>query len=495
MWLSCTPNHCVDVQRVLVAWSQWSHYYNLNHRCLFSLPILSLTSTLLPAIYSLLDAGNDKLNGSGSFMTSFASPAAGYSRFHAIVSATPRDGGGPPVISKELFRPSSWGESVQGTKRKRDLNDSGSADKALRRANHNEQPANYEDRQQLLDALKDRFKQSSQVDFHGSYEMMDSEVTHKQRIQTVTHEIWKTTGYRFTVKDHPHINNGHKTRFWCSQDEAHRSKPSKAARVAQIIPKPRVTTGGDIMAKPRYPCRSRLLISSRDSNKPGVRIITVRMHHHVAHEPYIDSSLPPEVAQGIWESFGWINGCHTFGPGSLGATGQSTGQSYIAPQLVAPPTSASAVEREDTERVPADDEPYDDDNDSEPPMDSLPPPSIEPSLGEKQQHVQQKDSPPITSPTLSTDTPPVLDPDKYHRRMRAHITNIRDFCDGLEYQLQFNDTRMLQVVETEGASFLRLVEDCLRKEGRLVTTEDSLLSDHGSPESDVTPAGPSADER
>ena len=215
----------------------------------------------------------------------------------------------------------------------------------------------------------------------------------------------------------------------------------------------------------------------------------MRMHHHVAHEPYIDSSLPPEVAQGIWESFGWINGSHTAGPG-----GQSTGLSYVPPQLVVPPTSASAVEREDTECVPVDEEPYDDDNDSEPPMDSLPLPSIEPSSGEKQQNEQQKDSPPVTSPASDTDPAPVLDPDKYHRRMRAHITNIRDFCDGLEYQLQFNDTRMLQVVETEGASFLRLVEDCLRKEGRLVTTEDSLLSDHGSPESAVTPAGPGVDE-
>lgn len=215
----------------------------------------------------------------------------------------------------------------------------------------------------------------------------------------------------------------------------------------------------------------------------------MRMHHHVAHEPYIDSSLPPEVAQGIWESFGWINSYHT------GATGQSTGLSYVAPQFIVPPTSASPVEREDTERVSVDEEPYDDGNDSDPPMDSLPLPPIEPSLVEKQQYAQQKDSPPIPSPTSGTVPAPVLDPDKYHRRMRAHITNIRDFCDGLEYQLQFNDTRMLQVVETEGASFLRLVEDCLRKEGRLVTTEDSLLSDHGSPESAATPSDPCVDER
>jgi hypothetical protein len=66
-----------------------------------------------------------------------------------------------------------------------------------------------------------------------------------------------------------------------------------------------------------------------------------------------------------------------------------------------------------------------------------------------------------------------LDPDEYQRRMRRHIAMIRDFCDGLEYQLPFNDYRMLEVLELEGSQFLRLVEDCLQKEGRL---RSSLLS-------------------
>ncbi|KAJ2934688.1 hypothetical protein H1R20_g2407, partial [Candolleomyces eurysporus] len=76
--------------------------------------------------------------------------------------------------------------------------------------------------------------------------------------------------------------------------------------------------------------------------------------------------------------------------------------------------------------------------------------------------------------------PPPIPPDIYHQRMRAHIQNIREFCDGLDYQLQFNDTRMLEVVEREGAAFLKLVEDCLRKEGRLV----SVPSEHNVPAGD-----------
>jgi hypothetical protein len=52
--------------------------------------------------------------------------------------------------------------------------------------------------------------------------------------------------------------------------------------------------------------------------------------------------------------------------------------------------------------------------------------------------------------------------------MLNHITNIREFCSGLEYQLQFNDYRMLDVLEREGEGFLRLVSECLGSEGRLV---------------------------
>lgn len=67
---------------------------------------------------------------------------------------------------------------------------------------------------------------------------------------------------------------------------------------------------------------------------------------------------------------------------------------------------------------------------------------------------------------------PPLEPEIYQQRMRRHISMIRDFCDGLEYQLPFNDYRMLEVLESEGAQFLRLVENCLEKEGRLKETAE-----------------------
>lgn len=56
----------------------------------------------------------------------------------------------------------------------------------------------YQDRQQLLNALREQFQRGPDVEFHGCYEQTDTGVSHKQRIQTITHEIWRTTGYRFT---------------------------------------------------------------------------------------------------------------------------------------------------------------------------------------------------------------------------------------------------------------------------------------------------------
>jgi len=40
----------------------------------------------------------------------------------------------------------------------------------------------------------------------------------------------------------------------------------------------------------------------------------------------------------------------------------------------------------------------------------------------------------------------------FGERMTEHVTLLRDFADGLEYQLQFNDHRMLDRLEREGGA-------------------------------------------
>ncbi|KAJ7595291.1 hypothetical protein C8J56DRAFT_1001634 [Mycena floridula] len=50
--------------------------------------------------------------------------------------------------------------------------------------------------------------------------------------------------------------------------------------------------------------------------------------------------------------------------------------------------------------------------------------------------------------------------------MRDQISTLKSFADGLEYQLQFNDNRMLTTLEREGAALFCLAGNCLDREKR-----------------------------
>lgn len=239
-----------------------------------------------------------------------------------------------------------------------------------------------------------------------------------------------------SVKDHPRINNGHKTRFWCSQDDAHKNKAKGARAALGDVPKPRVTSSGDPMAKTRYPCRSRLLISSRDSDRPGIRIITIRLAHHLAHEPYIDSTLPAEVSKTICESFGW------FGDSSEGVdTGFAEGSSsardghYLpdAAGSVDPPLaiSPSQLHQPDSSLFGE----MEDDDDDDMGGDEDDPRHFGPAVPTEtlaSQPVPRADprssSAPSYVPHPLPPVPPPIQPDIYHQRMRALITNVRQFA-------------------------------------------------------------------
>lgn len=286
----------------------------------------------------------------------------------------------------------------------------------------------------------------------------------------------------YSVKDHPRINDGHKTRFWCSQDEAHRNKVKGARAAAGDIPKPRVTSSGDLMAKTRYPCRSRLLISSRDSEHNGTRIVTVRLAHHLAHEPYIDASLPAEVSKTICESFGWFGNQSGVDTGSTEGSSSTRDEDYTPGAVVngQPPLSVAPSQLHEPSQPEhgrhffgeMEDEDEDDmREDEEIPQHFGPTVPVEAPGNQS-----PLNSGPATSSApnyMSHPPPPIpppIRPDVQQQQMRAMIANIREFCNGLEYQLEFQDgTRMLDVVQKEGASFLKLVEDCLRTENRLVS--------------------------
>jgi hypothetical protein len=58
----------------------------------------------------------------------------------------------------------------------------------------------------------------------------------------------------------------------------------------------------------------------------------------------------------------------------------------------------------------------------------------------------------------------------FRERFAENIKTLREFCDGLEYQIQFEDRRMLEAVERDGSSLFRLARSCLNRERRMNST-------------------------
>ena len=54
----------------------------------------------------------------------------------------------------------------------------------------------------------------------------------------------------------------------------------------------------------------------------------------------------------------------------------------------------------------------------------------------------------------------------YREEMEDYIHLIRDFCDGLEYQIKFQDRRFLSTLQKDGARFFQFAQNCLSREKR-----------------------------
>lgn len=61
----------------------------------------------------------------------------------------------------------------------------------------------------------------------------------------------------------------------------------------------------------------------------------------------------------------------------------------------------------------------------------------------------------------------------YKAKMQSNIGLLRDFCDALEYQIQFEDPRFLRTLEKEGSRFFRLARNCLSREKRLTSNREA----------------------
>jgi hypothetical protein len=178
-------------------------------------------------------------------------------------------------------------------------------------------PKMYNSSQSLFENLQSAFRKGNHVEFFGGYHLPeDPLITARQRVRMTIHDIWKTTGYRFTyvngimlavwltstrVKDHPSLETGHKTRLWCCQDLA-RKKKSKVSLKPNAINR-------DTVGMCRYDCKSSLTVICRASSMigsaSGEHIILIKLQHHENHIPYYNVSMPDGASDIIRESLEW----------------------------------------------------------------------------------------------------------------------------------------------------------------------------------------------
>ncbi|KAG0694190.1 hypothetical protein DFH29DRAFT_985319 [Suillus ampliporus] len=158
----------------------------------------------------------------------------------------------------------------------------------------------YKDSQRLFMELRRAFRTSKEVSFYGHYTMLvDPLVKERERVKMTAFEIWKVTGYRFTVKDHFMLKTGHKTRFWCCQDASRKKKAHPSQKEGA---KHRDTVG-----MKHFDCHSTLVVSccQRAPDSIDQRTISIHIEHHDSHTPYFDVAMPAEATEIIRDNLEW----------------------------------------------------------------------------------------------------------------------------------------------------------------------------------------------
>ncbi|KAJ3978605.1 hypothetical protein F5890DRAFT_1385950, partial [Lentinula detonsa] len=129
------------------------------------------------------------------------------------------------------------------------------------------------------------------TEFGGEFTLPpDPMITDKERVRMMISDVWKATGYRFTVHDNRPLETGHKTILWCSQGAEH--KRSRKGEQEGIVHR-------DTVGMCRYACRGQLTVTSKDStvSDTDTKRISVRVKHYKKHIPYYDVSMPEEATE------------------------------------------------------------------------------------------------------------------------------------------------------------------------------------------------------
>ena len=99
-------------------------------------------------------------------------------------------------------------------------------------------------------------------------------------------------------KEHLLLTTGHKTWFWCYQDQSRKSKAIPSQREGAVH--------RDTLRMHCYDCQSQLNILYRANlRSEETYTISVWLEHHIWHTPYYDVGFPHEAAALIWENLEW----------------------------------------------------------------------------------------------------------------------------------------------------------------------------------------------
>ncbi|KAG6328345.1 hypothetical protein ID866_10744, partial [Astraeus odoratus] len=102
----------------------------------------------------------------------------------------------------------------------------------------------------------------------------------REHVQSAAVEVWQTTGYCFIVHEHFVLQKGHKTYFWCSQDDDKKQRQHHSEKEGV-----------------------------RHHDKVGMKCdqctVSIRISHHEAHIPYYDIAMPSDAVDVICDNLEW----------------------------------------------------------------------------------------------------------------------------------------------------------------------------------------------
>ncbi|KAG6327570.1 hypothetical protein ID866_11519, partial [Astraeus odoratus] len=121
----------------------------------------------------------------------------------------------------------------------------------------------------------------------------------REHVQSAAVEVWQTTGYCFIVHEHFVLQTGHKTYFWCSQDDNKKKRQCHSEKEG--------VRHHDKVGMKWFSCSSQLIVSCchQHGNESDQCTMSIRISHHEAHVPYYDIAMPSDAVDVICDNLEW----------------------------------------------------------------------------------------------------------------------------------------------------------------------------------------------